>query len=87
MFYFSYHLFDAWPIYSGGGWVRFEFVLTALSSTSLWFGIGGIPQIPPEVFAFVEQRLTKNYFLRIGGQLSEEEDYGLSLGLTFSSLK
>jgi hypothetical protein len=87
VFYFSYHLFDAWPIYSGGGWVRFEFGLTALSSTSLWFGIGGIPQIPPDVFLFVEQRLTKNYFLKIGGQLGGEENYGLSLRLTYSSSK
>jgi len=86
-FYFSLHLFDTWPVYSGGGWLRLGLGLKPLRSTSLWLGMGTFPQAgPPGLVVSLEQQLTRDYDLYVGGRYGSSDagtDYAVSLGVTY----
>jgi len=61
VFYYSLHWFDSWPIYSGGGFLRFGVGLEVSPSTSLWIGAGSMPYKKLGLLVLLEQKLTEAY--------------------------
>lgn len=90
IFYFSAHLLEDYPLYSGGGIIRVGFGTKLHPKTRLWVGTGivGIDFFETAYAHFpiisLEQKIGENCFMNIkSGAIYGKWDFSLSLGLTY----
>lgn len=83
--YFSIHMLENVPLYSGGGYINLGLGMAAGRKTNYWFGLG--TSGPYDVTGLVAKanfNLKENWYLDLAGRLSlSEQEYGISIGLNY----
>ncbi len=86
-FYFSTHMFESIPLYSGGGYFNLGFGGSSGSKTDLWFGLSTTgPYDGAGFLVKTNFKLNRNWYLDLAGRLGISEgnaEHAISVGLNY----
>jgi hypothetical protein len=83
--YFSIHMLENVPLYSGGGYINLGMGGKAGRKTNYWLGLGTPgPYDATGLVAKANFNLRKNWYLDLAGRLNiSEQEHGISVGLNY----